>query len=313
MNESFGKFLASVDKKVRDNAVNRLVEWIKGKKDLSDLDLVKLWKGLFYCFWLSDKGPVQQHLATKLSDIILNLEEDLAFRFLRAFWTIIGLEWHGIDRLRLDKYYMLLRKFTCNSFKLLASLDFAEEAVKNHSDILSSGPLSVGNPKFPDSLRYHITDSFVEELRNSAPAQEIPASVFDPFFDFLQSSSNKILLEKVETLFTGLLPKESEDDDEEDEENEAETELQVNQQEIGERLNAITESDELKALNRATSTRLRALFLGQPAPPVAKPSVASGKVRALQASELKRAKKLKAVKKEAQKKKKTVKFVRKRN
>jgi len=38
-----------LDKKTRDKAVKALGRWISSKKDFSHLELMKLWKGLFYC------------------------------------------------------------------------------------------------------------------------------------------------------------------------------------------------------------------------------------------------------------------------
>jgi hypothetical protein len=42
-----------IDKKTRDKAVKALGRWISNKKDFSHLELMKLWKGLFYCKQLS--------------------------------------------------------------------------------------------------------------------------------------------------------------------------------------------------------------------------------------------------------------------
>ncbi|KAJ3218491.1 hypothetical protein HDU67_005293 [Dinochytrium kinnereticum] len=254
MHESFGKYLASVDKKVRDGAVTRLVDWIRDKKDISDLDLLKLWKGLFYCFWLSDKAPVQEHLAGRLAGILLSLDEDLAFRFLKAFWTIIGLEWHGIDRLRLDKYYMLLRKFALHSFQLLESLGWSEDAINLHSEILSSGPLSINDSKIPDSLRYHVTDAFLDELKKS---------------EVEQSTHNKVWMDKVQTIFTTLASSGKEEDEEDAEE--TTDPFKINMQEIGEAMDAISKSNEVASANRLTCFKLRKLYLGDaPMPDIQK-------------------------------------------
>jgi hypothetical protein len=38
-----------LDKKERDKAVESLQTWLAGQSNISDLDLLKLWKALFYC------------------------------------------------------------------------------------------------------------------------------------------------------------------------------------------------------------------------------------------------------------------------
>jgi hypothetical protein len=60
----------------------------------------KLWRGLFYCYWMSDKPLVQHELADRLSQFILPLTEANALCFADVFaWTMVR-EWPGIDRLR---------------------------------------------------------------------------------------------------------------------------------------------------------------------------------------------------------------------
>lgn len=34
------------------------------------MEMMKLWKGLFYAFWMSDKPPVQEELAIALSKMV---------------------------------------------------------------------------------------------------------------------------------------------------------------------------------------------------------------------------------------------------
>lgn len=61
----------------------------------------KLWKGIFYCFWMSDKPLVQQALAAELAELLLTIQTtEASLSFLRGFWESIVREWGGIDRLR---------------------------------------------------------------------------------------------------------------------------------------------------------------------------------------------------------------------
>ena len=36
-----------------------VLRWLASKSQVQEDDLLKLWKGIFYCFWHSDKAPVQ--------------------------------------------------------------------------------------------------------------------------------------------------------------------------------------------------------------------------------------------------------------
>ncbi|ORY66707.1 nucleolar [Neocallimastix californiae] len=206
---SFGKALASADKKVRDKAVKRLSKYLSNKKDLSDLDLLKLWKGLFYCFWMSDKPLVQQQLSEKLASLILKIPDEIVIKFIETFWKEIRLEWTGIDRLRLDKFYYLFRQIHLNSFKFLEKVNWDITHVIKYLDIFTDGPLSLLDQTVPPSLLYHACEVFIPELEK-AISKPIPSSVFieilEPFFDVIGFCSNDILVEKVvEELFLNIV------------------------------------------------------------------------------------------------------------
>ncbi|RAL10495.1 ribosomal RNA processing 1 family protein [Aspergillus homomorphus CBS 101889] len=115
----FIKELASSDKKLRDKATTSLTLFLRAKTDLSNLDLLKLWKGLFFCFYHSDRPLTQQALARTLSyNLVPTLPKATTQKFLRAFWLTIGRDFHSIDRLRLDKYLFLIRCYVGVGFEV---------------------------------------------------------------------------------------------------------------------------------------------------------------------------------------------------
>lgn len=206
---SFGKALASAEKSVRDKAVKKLSKYLSHKKDLSDLDLLKLWKGLFYCFWMSDKPLIQQQLSEKLASLILKIPNEIALKYVVAFWKEIRLEWNGVDRLRLDKFYYLFRQMHLNTFKYLEKVQWDINYVMKYIDIFTDGPLSMLDQTVPPSLLYHTCEVFVQELEK-AITKPVPTSVFidvlEPFFDVVGFCSNDILVEKVnEEIFLNII------------------------------------------------------------------------------------------------------------
>lgn len=120
--------------------------------------MAKLWKGLFYCFWMSDKPLIQQALASELADLLLRINPrvpgdketraaarlDAALSFLQGFWVCLVREWSGIDRLRIDKFYLLIRRFVNASFRLMARHGWSEGVVGGVNEILCAerGPMS---------------------------------------------------------------------------------------------------------------------------------------------------------------------------
>ncbi|KAH7916485.1 nucleolar protein,Nop52-domain-containing protein [Hygrophoropsis aurantiaca] len=163
------KYLASTDKKTRDKAVKNLSIFLSNGTGnaIPDLEMAKLWKGIFYCFWMSDKPLVQQALASELAEIILTITDvPSSLNFLRGFWTTMVREWSGIDRLRMDKYYMLVRRFVNASFRLLLRAEWDSISFEEYNSILSgpSGPLCFNDIRIPASLAFHLAETYLEEL-----------------------------------------------------------------------------------------------------------------------------------------------------
>mmetsp|Transcript_20976 Transcript_20976/g.29609 ORF Transcript_20976/g.29609 Transcript_20976/m.29609 type:complete len:748 (-) Transcript_20976:145-2388(-) len=73
----FGRQLAGTEERKRHEAVDKLERYIKARCDIrnetggfSELDLLRLWKGLWYTLFLADKVPVQDELSKRLTELI---------------------------------------------------------------------------------------------------------------------------------------------------------------------------------------------------------------------------------------------------
>lgn len=107
---------------------------------------MKLWKGFFFCFWLSDKTEGQFALAELIAKLVHNLpvekkgdfSESGAALFLRSFWETMGREWPRLDRLRLNKYYNLMKNVLHQSFQMIAISSETEETVAWTADLVKA-------------------------------------------------------------------------------------------------------------------------------------------------------------------------------
>ncbi|THH06725.1 hypothetical protein EW145_g3884 [Phellinidium pouzarii] len=189
-------------------------------------EMAKLWKGIFYCYWMSDKPLVQQALSSELAELLLTISStDASLKFLRGFWDAIVREWNGIDRLRMDKYYMLVRKFVNASFRLLVRADWDKSVVDKYNSILTcrGGPLCPEDNRVPTSLSYHLADVYLTELNRSlessphagqAGAGPLPVPLFPLLSPFLYLASltnsnvtyQRVYSEIIEPLFSALKP-----------------------------------------------------------------------------------------------------------
>ncbi|KAJ7706006.1 nucleolar protein,Nop52-domain-containing protein [Mycena rosella] len=212
------KYLASNDKKIRDKAIQSLSQFLSddSQDPISKPDMDKLWKGIFYCFWMSDKPLVQQALATDLAELLLNITSvSSSLSFLSGFWETTVREWSGIDRLRLDKYYMLVRRFVNATFRLLGRSDWDKSACDRCNEMLTrpGGPLCPTDIRVPTSLAYHLSDIFVDELEKAlATASDPPilpaplSTLLTPFFVMAARTPTSVTYKRIQSeLFNPLL------------------------------------------------------------------------------------------------------------
>lgn len=206
---AIAKRLASCNKTARDRAVRALSSWLGCQADdaISDADLIKIWKGLFYCVWHADKLPVQAELAGRLAAVLDSLPAPLAARYFEAFLVTIRREWGGIDFLRLDKFYLLIRKFLRHVFLLLKKNAWGPDLTVRMIGILSEKSV-LATDKYPaNGVNYHVAESFLDELRDFLPlATETLDLMISPFFLVLEKSLDKVLVNKIKAnVFDRLL------------------------------------------------------------------------------------------------------------
>ncbi|KAF1322098.1 Ribosomal RNA processing protein 1, partial [Globisporangium splendens] len=196
----FGQRLAHTEKKYRDQALKKLTVYLTKKADWTELEWDKLWKALFYCMWMSDKRPIQEELSTNLASLIHKIPTpENALGFVHSFFRTMHREWHGIDGLRLDKFYSLIRKFVHQSVLLLQSHDWDHDYVSTFVTIVSSEIIS----QLPNGLRMHLSDLYLVELYQAAGASVETDSfllLLEPFFTLLSSEYDKTVFKRVREL-----------------------------------------------------------------------------------------------------------------
>ncbi|KAK8849691.1 hypothetical protein IAR55_005026 [Kwoniella newhampshirensis] len=229
-----GKQLAHTDKKVRDRAVASLIAFLSQGGDtegessnyvrLSDAEMAKLWKGLFYCFWMSDKPLVQQALAADLAELLLQIKPrgesatdrfEAGLAFLEGFWDAIVREWAGLDRLRMDKFYLFIRRYVNATFRLLAREKWDKRAIEAVNKILikKGGPMTWEDPKVPSSIATHLADIYLDELNKALGLPEVDSQPACPLTAILQphillltrTSTSHVHTRLMNSVFTPLL------------------------------------------------------------------------------------------------------------
>lgn len=164
-NSQFARALGSNDPVTREKGLVALQRLLQSRKDLGTSDMMKLWRGIFFCFWHSDLQPVQEQLATRLASIMLDLPVDMAYKYYTCMLDTMRREWFGIDRLRLDKFMMMVRKFTGAMFAFLMSHGWHSSLIDRFQDHLLTQVLLPQDQAKARGLTYHVADIFIPELK----------------------------------------------------------------------------------------------------------------------------------------------------
>ena len=232
----FGQRLASNDKETRDKAVKTLTRYLKSGPVLEELDLAKIWKALFYCMWHADKPKVQNELAERIGAMVLAVPGNKATLFAKTFFAMMMREWPGIDRLRLNKFYTLLKCVLKNSLRQLHRAGWPAGGAEGLAEVLQLGPLS---SRSPPGLRYWLVDNLVPALVGELKAEvrtEVVMALLEPLFialgDAVDPHSLQRTTDAVDALLEALKPEaeaeaEAVEDDASGEEEESAPRLQA--------------------------------------------------------------------------------------
>ncbi|XP_029926334.1 ribosomal RNA processing protein 1 homolog A-like isoform X2 [Myripristis murdjan] len=201
----FAQRLASNDKPTRTKALKKLRKYISvrsqnGKGGFTGDELLKLWKGLFYCLWMQDKPLLQEELSKQISGLLHSFQSvDSQLLYVESFLQTFKREWTGIDRLRMDKFFQLVRFMFRQTFEMLRRKQWDSSVVSRFLELLTAQVLQSGSAA-PMGLQYHILDLYMTELAAVGSA-ELTADqnlVFiDPFCKTAAKTKDQTLLRAI--------------------------------------------------------------------------------------------------------------------
>lgn len=163
----FVKSLAGNDPKLRRKVLKNLKIWLATRSRstfaFSDTDFLRLWKGLFYCMWMSDKPLIQENLADEIACLVKCFDDlSVAIQYFGTFLETMCIEWFGIDVWRMDKFMMLVRRCSRQMFTVLHEANWPTHHVQALMKHIENTVLNID--KCPFGLTKHFNDLFLEEL-----------------------------------------------------------------------------------------------------------------------------------------------------
>ncbi|CAI8501837.1 unnamed protein product [Hanseniaspora opuntiae] len=168
-NKKFINNLASNDLKTRRKSIDSIQQRLKITKKKADYD--RIWKGLYYAMWFSDRPLTQQKLADELADIFLIEEifgnDDKNFekfiKFSKSFWKVIALEWLNIDYHRINKFLLLLRRVFNRQLEVVVKYNDINKTQEYCDRVLNKFVFS-GDKRIYNGIPFHIIDIVKDEL-----------------------------------------------------------------------------------------------------------------------------------------------------
>lgn len=174
------KSLAGNDVKLRRKVLKNLKIWLATRSRSSfaftDTDFLRLWKGLFYCMWMSDKPLVQENLADEIASLVRCFDDlSVALQYFGTFLETMCIEWFGIDHWRMDKFMMLVRRCTRQMLMVLHESEWPKEHVSAMMKHIEKTILDTD--KAPFGLTKHFDDLLLEEIAKVSDGEIEPEVV----------------------------------------------------------------------------------------------------------------------------------------
>ncbi|XP_053791953.1 ribosomal RNA processing protein 1 homolog B isoform X2 [Vidua chalybeata] len=152
--------------------------------------------------WMQDKPLLQEELAANISQLIHVFQNtETRHLFIQTFWQTMNREWNGIDNLRLDKYYMLMRLILRQSFEVLKRNEWDEGLAEPLLQLLMKEVMDPDSNS-PTGIKFHFIDIYLDELAK-AGAKELTADqnlkFIEPFCKIAAKSKDRRVLHAVAT------------------------------------------------------------------------------------------------------------------
>lgn len=124
------------------------------------------------------------------------------------FLITLKREWNGIDRLRLDKFYLLVRKFIRAVFDLCKKYSWNLELLGRIVDTFINNAFLAEDKLLGNGVCYHIASVWLDELNGCCVPveQEVVGLLFKPLFEVMGKCEDRVMVVKVRScVFDELL------------------------------------------------------------------------------------------------------------
>lgn len=213
----FAQKLACGESVTRQRAFRTLQDWIRQQSSIrpfNEADMLRLCKGLHYVLWMQDKMLLQEELADRISQLLLVFtSEQERVLFIESVFKSLAKEWNHIDRWRMDKFLMMMRRVLRVLFTHLSSLGWKKSLRDPYFGAFRRTTIS-SDRSFPDGLKFHFASLILDEMDNAGGiSKEQITACLQPFADLLgvRTISDYLFNSVSEEIFATILHQKSEE------------------------------------------------------------------------------------------------------
>ncbi|EJD73740.1 hypothetical protein LOAG_18858 [Loa loa] len=222
----FAQKLASGEPITRRRAFRTLRDWIRtesAKQEFDDKAMLHLTKGLHYVMWMQDKMLWQEQLADNIASLI-NLfgKEEESVLYIKCMLITISNEWSRIDRWRMDKFLMLIRRLVRALFMRLHSKDWKRAITDMYINAFKDCVIS-SDKSFSEGLKFHFASIYLDELDGAGGLRpDQVTELLKPYAELLADGtvSNYLFDSVIQEIFLSILHQYAEEKVEKNETNE---------------------------------------------------------------------------------------------
>lgn len=195
------------DRRIQDKAIALLRSWLMSQKEMSEEELKKICKGVFYFILNACKHVCQGTLISKLPAAVDNFDLDLVRHYFQAIFMTIRREWSGVDLSRLDLFYVLLVRILHGMFTVVDSDGWDSKLVDRFLGGMTGKSLLVVDKPPIQRMNFRFADGYLNAFQCVFPVQlETFLPMAEPFYSFFAKGSNRLLLNRVDdNVFAGFL------------------------------------------------------------------------------------------------------------
>uniref|UniRef100_A0A915AH85 Uncharacterized protein n=1 Tax=Parascaris univalens TaxID=6257 RepID=A0A915AH85_PARUN len=255
--------LASGELVTRRRAFKALRDWIRtesAKNEFGVESMNRLCKGLHYVMWMQDQMLLQEELADNIASLItLFAGEQQSVLFMKCMLLSLSNEWHLVDRWRMDKFLMLMRRLLRALFKHLRAKKWRQSLVDKYMESFKEYAISA-EKSLCDGLKFHFSSIFLDELDCAGGLEpQRVTKLLEPFAQLLADKhiSNYLFDSVLQEIFLTILHGYADEKaaaigcgDESMEEDASDDRLKFNYGEIGQMLFDIGKRPEVKGSRR---------------------------------------------------------------